>query len=211
MKKVLVIDDHSVVREGIKEIVSRTPDMSVTDEADNALDGLNKILSNDYDLVLLDISLPDKNGLEVLKEIKVKRPILPVLVLSVHAEEQYAARVLKAGGSGYLTKKSAPEELINAMQKVISGGVYISLSLAESLARELKTGSGKMLHVSLSDREYEVMQLIVSGKTTAEIAEQLKLSVKTVYTYHSRILQKMHIKNNAELLQYAAANDMQLS
>ncbi len=158
---------------------------------------------NDYDVILLDISMPGRSGLDVLKELKGQKPKLSVLVLSIHPEEQYAVRVLKAGASGYLTKESAQDELISAIQKVSTGRKYISASLAERLALDLEMDAERPLHESLSDREYQVMCMIASGKTVKKIAEELFLSVKTVSTYRARLLDKMRMKSNAELIHYA--------
>ncbi len=208
MTRILVADDHTVVREGLKQIVADTPDMVVADEASNGQEVLDKVSKTDYDVILLDISMPGRSGLDVLKELRSLRPELPILVLTMHPEEQYAVRVLKAGASGYLTKESAPDELIAGIRKVTSGGKYITASLAERLAIDLTTGAGKPLHEVLSDREYQVMRMIASGKTVTEIAEELFLSVKTVSTYRHRILEKMKMKNNAELIAYAIQNQL---
>jgi two-component system invasion response regulator UvrY len=201
--KILIADDHMIVREGIKQIISEIPDMTVADEARTGHEALNKALTNDYDVVVLDITMPGVNGLDVMKQIKTQKPHLPVLVLSVHPEEQYAVRVLKAGASGYLTKESASDELIAAIRKISSGRKYITSSLAEKLAFDLESDTDKPRHESLSDREFQVLCMIASGKTVKEIAEDLFLSEKTISTYRSRILEKMNMKNNAELTHYA--------
>jgi DNA-binding NarL/FixJ family response regulator len=203
MIKILIADDHPVVRKGLKEIIQAIPDMTVSGEASNEQEVLENVRKIDFDVVLLDISMPGKSGLDVLKELKRGKPELPVLILSIHPEEQYAVRVLKAGASGYLTKDSAPDELITAILKVSRGKKYISASLAEKLAYDLEIGAEKPLHETLSDREYEVMCLIASGKTIKEIAEELYLSVKTISTYRARILEKMNMKSSAELTHYA--------
>ena len=208
MIRILVADDHAIVRNGLKQIVSDTPDMVVAGEAGNGREALNKALEEDYDVVLLDITMPDISGLDILKEIKGQKPELPVLILSIHPEEQYAVRALKAGASGYLTKESAPEELIRAMQKVSGGDKYVTSSLAEKLASFLKTGAEKPLHQALSDREYEVFCMIVSGKRVKQIADELLLSAKTISTYRSRILRKMNMSNNVELTRYAIQNQL---
>jgi two-component system, NarL family, invasion response regulator UvrY len=208
MIKILVADDHPVVRKGLVQIIAETADMMVAGEAATGPDVLDKIRREDWNVILLDISLPGMSGLEVLKQIKSEYPRLPVLMLSVHPEDQYARRVLKAGASGYLTKESAPDQLIGAIRKVSAGGRYISPSLAERLAYELATDLERPPHEILSDREYQVLHLIASGKTVKEIAEQLSLSVKTVSTYRSRILEKMGMKNNAELTHYAIQNKL---
>ncbi len=203
MIKILIADDHPIVRKGFKDIIKETSDIVVADEACNGQEVLEKVRKSDFDVVVLDISMPGRSGLEILKEIKSEKPKLSVLILSVHPEDQYAIRVLKAGASGYLTKESAPAELITAIRKASLGKKYISYSLAERIAFNLETGTEKALHETLSDREYEVMCMIASGKTTKEIGKELFLSVKTVSTYRSRILEKMQMKNNAELIHYA--------
>ncbi|MFB0519205.1 MAG: response regulator [Acidobacteriota bacterium] len=206
MIKILIADDHAIVREGLKQIIQETSDIVVADEASNGQEVLEKVWKNDYDVVLLDISMPGRSGLDILKQLKSQKPELPVLILTVHPEEQYAVRVLRAGASGYLTKESAPDELIKAIRKVSMGRKYVSSTLAEKLATEVDIISEKPLHQALSDREYEVMCMIASGKTVKEIAEELCLSIKTISTYRSRILEKMKMKSNAELIHYAIQN-----
>ena len=206
MIKILIADDHAIVREGLKQIIRETSDMVVADEASTAQEVLEKVWKNDYDVVLLDISMPGRSGLDILKQLRSQRPELPILVLTIHPEEQYAVRVLRAGASGYLTKESAPDELIKAIRKVSMGRKYVSSTLAEKLASEVDIVSEKPLHQTLSDREYEVMCMIASGKTVKEIAEELCLSIKTISTYRSRILEKMKMKSNAELIHYAIQN-----
>lgn len=201
--KILIADDHAIVREGLKQIISETSDMVVADEAIDGHEVLSKALKNDCDVVVLDITMPGINGLDVLKELKKQRPKLPVLVLTMHPEDQYAVRVLRAGASGYLTKESAPDELTAAIRKISQGKKYVTSTLAEKLVSELKVDTEKPLHNALSDREFEVMCLIAEGKTVKEIAEKLFLSEKTVSTYRTRILEKMNMKNNAELIHYA--------
>ncbi len=208
MIRILVADDHAIVRDGLKQIVSDTSDMVVAAEASNGREALNKALEGDYDVVLLDITMPDRSGLDILKEIKSQKPELPVLILSIHPEEQYAVRALKAGAAGYLTKESAPEELIRAMRRVSGGGKYVTSSLAEKLASVLKTGAEKPLHQALSDREYQILCMIASGKRVKQIANELLLSTKTISTYRSRILRKMNMNNNIELTRYAIQNQL---
>ncbi len=208
MLKILIADDHAIVRQGLKQIVTETPDMVVAGEASNGQELLNKINENDYDVVVLDITMPGRDGMDVLKQLRSERPELPILMLSIHPEEQYALRALRAGASGYLTKESAPDELVVAIRKVSRGGKYISSSLAEKLAFELEAGHEQAPHEALSDREYHVMCLIASGKTVMEIAQELSLSEKTISTYRSRILEKMNMKNNAELTYYAIKNQL---
>ena len=208
MLKILIADDHAIVRQGLKQIVTETPDMVVAGEASNGQELLNKIKESDYDVVVLDITMPGRDGMDVLKQLRSEKPELPVLMLSIHPEEQYALRALRAGAAGYLTKESAPDELVVAIQKVSRGGKYISSSLAEKLAFELEVGREQAPHEILSDREYHVMCLIASGKTVMEIAQELSLSEKTISTYRSRILEKMKMKNNAELTYYAIKNQL---
>jgi two-component system, NarL family, invasion response regulator UvrY len=203
MIRILVADDHAVVREGVKQILAGMNDMAVEDEAENGQEAIAKVARGHFDVVLLDISMPGRSGLEVLEEILHLHPKLPVLILSMHPEEQYAVRALRAGASGYLTKASAPDELIGAIRKVSRGGKYVTASLAEKLALELDLGAEKQRHEMLSNREYQVMLMLAAGKTVGEIAEELCLSVKTVSTYRARIMAKMAMKKNAELTFYA--------
>jgi two-component system invasion response regulator UvrY len=203
MIKILVADDHTIFREGLKRILAECQDVIVADEASNGREVLDKIWNNQYDMVLLDISMPGMTGLEALKQLKNDKPRLPVLVLSMHPEEQYAVRALRAGASGYLTKESAPDELITAIRKISQGRKYITSSLAERLAFEVETDSEKPLHDILSDREYQVLRMIASGSTIKQIAKELSLSIKTVSTYRTRIMGKMKMKTNAELMHYA--------
>jgi len=205
MLKILIADDHPVVRRGLKQIITEISDTVVADEATDGWEALSKVRAGDYDVVLLDITMPGKDGIDVLTQLKCEKPRLPILVLSMHPEEQFAVRALRAGASGYLTKESAPDELVTAIQKVLSGGKYVSPSLAEELASVIQQ-SEKLPHESLSNREYQVMCLFASGKTATEIAKGLSLSVKTISTYRSRILEKMGMKNNAELIHYAVKN-----
>jgi len=206
MMKILIADDHAVVREGLKQILSESPEMVVTAEASTGPEVFEKIGKDDFDLIVLDIAMPGRGGLDILKEIKNKKPRLPVLILSMYPEDQYAVRVLKAGASGYMTKESAPAELINAIKQISKGKKYVSPSLAEKLALDLEITTGRPPHESLSDREYQVMCMIASGKTLKEIAEKLSLSIKTISTYRSRILEKMNMKSNAELTHHAIKN-----
>ena len=203
MIRILIADAHAIVREGLKQVVSRTSDLTLADEASTGEEALQKALSNDYDVVVLDISFPDRNGLDVLKDIKAEKPDLPVLILSIHPEEEVAVRALKTGASGYLTKETASDELVAAIRKVSSGGEYVTLSLAERIASMLRSGTAGPLHETLSDREYGVMQGIASGKTVKEIAADMFLSPNTVRTYRTRVLQKMEMKTNADIMRYA--------
>ncbi len=208
MIRLLIADDHAVVRKGMKQILAETRDIVVTDEAADGKEALEKIRKNDYDMALLDISMPGRDGLEVLKESKNLKPKLPILMLSMYPEEQYAVRALRSGASGYLTKDSAPDELIAAIRKVSTGGKYVSTSLAEKLALKLGADLETPPHETLSDREYQVMCMIASGKTVKEIGEELSLSVKTVSTYRARVLVKMRLKGNADLTRYALDNKL---
>lgn len=207
MIEILIVDDHPVFRQGLVQILNEESNMAVKSEASNVKELFKAISKDSFDLVVLDITMPDGNGLEALKRIKKIKPSLPVLVLSVHSEEEYAIRVLKTGGSGYLTKESAPEELVNAVYKVVSGGKYISPNIAEKLAFILEDDN-KAPHERLSNREYQVMCLIASGKTVTEISKKINLSVKTISTYRSRILNKMELKTNAEITYYAIKNNL---
>ena len=202
--RILIADDHAVVRRGLEQILADAYPDIVCGEATNAEDAIQSVDQDDWDVVILDISMPGRSGLDALKEIKKMKPGLPVLVLSIHPEDQYATRVLRAGASGYMTKETAPEELLNAINKVVAGGKYVSAALAEKLAADLETEVGEAPpHKRLSDREYEVLLLIASGNTISEIAEKLSLSVKTISTYRARILEKTGLKSNAALVQYA--------
>ncbi len=208
MLRILVADDHAVVREGVKQILADVSDMVVEGEAKDGPDTLEKVMQNDFDVILLDISMPGRNGLEILKEVKTRLPKTPVLILSMHPEEQYAVRALRAGAAGYLTKASAPQELIGAIRKASHGGKYVTASLAEKLAFELDADTEKPPHESLSNREYQVMLMLASGKTVGEIAGELCLSAKTISTYRTRIMEKMFMKKNAELTLYAVKNQL---
>ncbi len=205
MIRVCIADDHAVVRKGLRRILEETPDMVVCGEACNGQEFLHKIFSETFDVALLDISMPGRDGLETLKLLKKEKPGLPVLVLSMYPEEQYAVRALKDGASGYLTKESAPDELIAAIRRVSAGRKYVSATLAERLAEELGDG-GRKPHERLSDREYQVLCMIGAGKTVSEIGLEISLSVKTISTYRAHILAKMNQKNNAEIIRYVVEN-----
>jgi len=208
MIRVLVADDHAVVRQGLKQILGDTPEIRIAGEATNGKEALDKVRAEAWDVVILDISLPDHNGLDILKQLKSERPKLPVLVLSMYSEDQFAVRVLKAGAGGYLTKDSAPDDLVRAIRKVVSGGTYVSAFLAERLAFGIGDDSSKLPHETLSDREFQVLRLIAAGKSVKEIAAELSLSAKTVSTYRARTLEKMNLKTNAELIHYAIQNHL---
>ncbi|MBN2298041.1 MAG: response regulator transcription factor [Deltaproteobacteria bacterium] len=203
MPKVLIADDHPIVRTGLKQIIADEPDINIIGEVSNGVEVLEFLMKNPCDLVLLDLAMPKRTGLDIISEIKQLQPHIGILVLSIYPEEQYAVRALRAGAAGYLTKASAPNELINAMHKVLSGGKYISASLAEILASEIDQHTPQHAHERLSDREYQVMLMLAAGKTVTEVAQELNLSVKTISTYRARILEKMNMKNNAQLTFYA--------
>jgi two-component system, NarL family, invasion response regulator UvrY len=208
MKRILIIDDHAVVRDGVKKIFEEQPGEVAFGEASTGLEALQLAREQHWDLAVLDLSLGSDNGLEVLKELKQISPRLPVLILSMHSEEQYARRAFKAGASGYITKDSSRAELAKAVNKVAAGGRYVTSALAERLVLDLGRGSDRPPHESLSDREFEVMRLIASGKTVREIADLLYLSDKTISTYRARLLEKMGMKTNAELTHFAIRNKL---
>ncbi len=200
--RVLIADDHAIVRQGLRQILSDTPDLTVAGEAENGVQAVQLVRSGEWGVVLMDLSMPDRNGIDALKLIKKENPRLPVLILSMYPEEQYAIRALRAGASGYLTKQSAPDLLVTAIRQVASGKKYVSPSLAEELANAIGEDTERPAHEKLSDREYQTLCMIASGKTPTEIAEALNLSVKTVSVYRARLLEKMHLRNNAELTHY---------
>jgi len=204
--RILIADDHAILRRGLMEILTREFKDAVCGEAENAEQTLAQIQGHGWDVVILDVTMPGRSGVDVLADVKRVRPNLPVLVLSMHPEDQYGKRVLKAGASGYLNKDSAPEELIKAVRKVLAGGRYVSPALAEVLALDLSRGADQPLHARLSDRELEVLRLMASGKTVSQIAKLLHLSVTTVSTYRARILEKMSMTTTAELINYAVRN-----
>lgn len=206
MISVLIADDHPIVRKGLKQILEETSEIVVSAEVSSGQEAIDKTGYQDFDVVLLDISMPGIGGLEALKQIRQIRPSLPVLILSMHPEEQYAFRAMKNGASGYLTKDSIPDELISAVKKVHQGGKYITQALAERLAVEIETQGEKPLHKYLSDREYQVLLSIAGGKTLREISVELYLSPKTVSTYRARILEKMKMKTNADITHYVMKN-----
>lgn len=208
MVKVIIADDHKLFREGLKQILKDEPDIKVVDEAGTGQEALYKIEKHDVHILILDISMPGLSGLDVLKQLKSSKSKAAVLVLSMYPEEQYALRAIKLGASGYITKASASDELILAIRKISKGGTYISSSIAEKLIFSLKNDSEPHLHHKLSDREFQILQLIASGKTMTQIADELCLSVKTISTYRSRILEKMNMKGNAELIHYAIKHNL---
>jgi two-component system invasion response regulator UvrY len=201
--RVLIADDHAVFRRGLKETLAEAFSRVVFGEAKSAPETLEHVRRQDWDLVILDISMPGKSGLDILDDLKRLRPKLPILLLSMHPEQQFARRALKAGAAGYLTKDSVTEELKEAVKKIVSGGRYVSATLAEKLAVDLRQGADRPVYELLSDREFQVLRMIASGKTVKDISEELALSVKTVSTYRARILEKTGMKTNAELIRYA--------
>ncbi len=209
MIKVLIADDHAIVRHGLRQIVSETEDIRVEGEAENSAQAIRELRDNAFDVVLLDISLPDKNGIETLKQVRREWPAVSVLMLTTHAEDEFGVRAIKAGAAGYLTKQSAASQLVTAVRQVASGRKYISPSLAEELARMVGDGNdSRPVHELLSDREYQTFIMIASGKSLSEMATSLSLSPKTVSVYRSRVLEKMHLKNNVEIAQYAVKNGL---
>ena len=208
MMRVLIVDDHAVVRRGLRGLLSDEFQGAAFGEAADAAQALDQLRLAKWDIALLDLTLPGKSGLDLLKELKAEWPRLPVLVLSGHPEDQFAVRVLKAGAGGYMTKESAPEELAKAIRKILAGGRYVSAALAETLALGVKQDLTRTPHETLSDREYEVMSHIAAGKTVTEIADELSLSAKTISTYRTRVLQKLGVKNSAKIVQYAIRNGL---
>ncbi|MDP4029454.1 MAG: response regulator transcription factor [Gallionella sp.] len=208
MIRVLIVDDHAVVRHGLRRILGEAKGIEVGAEAANGVEALRKISNEKFDVVLLDISMPEKNGLDTLKQIIEGNSAAKVLIMSMYPEDQYAVRLMKSGASGYMTKDAAPEQLVDAIHKVIAGKKYITPNLAELLLQECGNDTGKPAHELLSNREYQVLRLLGSGKKVSEIAQTLSLSVKTISTYRAHILEKMKLKNNAELIFYVMGNDL---
>ncbi len=208
MIRVLLVDDHAILRRGLRALLSDEFHDAAFGEASNAEQALEQLGKKVWDVALLDIALPGKGGLDLLKEVKSARPRLPVLVLSAHPEDQFAVRALKAGAEGYMTKESAPEELVKAIHKILAGGKYVSPTLAEKLALGVKNDFTVTPHETLSNREYDVMCRIAAGKTVTEIAGELSLSVKTISTHRTRILRKLGVRNNAEIAKYAIQNQL---
>lgn len=206
--KILLTDDHAVVRQGLKLILADRFKRAEFGEASNAQEAIARVTKEKWDVAVLDVTMPGRSGLEVLKEMKRLRPRMPVLILSMHPEDQFAVRMLKTGAAGYLTKESAGEELVGAIEKVMAGGRYISSSLAERMASYLDMDVHKPPHERLSDREFLILRMIATGKTVSQIAMELSLSVKTISTYRARVLEKMDMKNNAELTHYAVQNHL---
>lgn len=202
MIHVLIADDHAIVRQGLRQILSETDDLVVAGEADDGAEALQLARSRQWDVFLLDVSMPNRNGIDTLKQLKKEFPKLPVLILSMHPEEQYAVRALKAGASGYLTKQSAPEQLVTAIRKVAGGKKYVSQAVAEQLVDAIANDSEQPLHELLSDREYEVLKRISAGRTLTQIAEDMNLAVATISTFRARIIEKTGLKSNAEMIRY---------
>jgi two-component system invasion response regulator UvrY len=208
MINILVVDDHALIRKGLKMLLEESPDFEVKGEAETGTQAIKMVREQHFDLVLLDISLPDKHGMDILKQLKLEQPDIKVIVLSMYPEDQYGVRALKAGAVGYINKQSAPEKLVGAVQQVISGKKYISETLAEQLLSNLIGESHDLLHQSLSNREYQTLCLMSSGNSLTEISEIMMLSPKTVSVYRARMLEKMNFKNNAEAVHYAIAHHL---
>jgi len=202
MIRVLIADDHAIVRQGLKQILSETEDLFVAGEADDGVEALLLARQTPWDVFLLDVSMPNRNGIDTLKQLKKEFPRLPVLILSMHPEEHYAVRALKAGAAGYLTKQSAPEQLVTAIRQVAQGRKFVSAAVAAELADAISSIDDKLPHERITDREYQVLTLIASGKTLTQIADVLNLGVATVSTYRARLLEKMGLRNTAELIRY---------
>ena len=206
--RILIADDHAVVREGLAQILKKCGDMEIVAEHANGADALNWFHDHDCDVALLDIAMPGMSGIDLLKQLRDRKPDLPVLIISAYPEDQYAVRLIKAGAVGYLNKECAPGEVVEAVRRVASGRKYISPAVVEMLADEVSMPGGRLPHETLSNREYQIFLLLASAQTVAEIADTLKLSSKTISTYRSRILDKMHLQNNAQLMRYAVDNNL---
>lgn len=203
MIRLVLADDHTIVREGLKQLLGAAGDLQVVGEAQNGHEVIERIRALDFDVLLLDMSMPGKSGIELIRQVHAERPKLRILVLSMHEEHQYAVRAIRAGAAGYLTKESASRQLVDAIRKVAAGGAFISSEVAQQLALGAMPGATGPLHASLSDREFQIFQLITSGKSVSDIAERLNLSVKTVSTHKANVLQKMNMTTQAELIRYA--------
>lgn len=203
MIRIVIADDHAVVREGLKRIVTSAPDMTVVGEAANGAEVMRQVRECDFDVLVLDLSMPGRSGMELIKLVRCEKPKLRILVLSMHEELQYAVRSIKSGASGYLTKESAPTQLMQVLRKVASGGAFISTGVAEQLALGSMLGSNSAAHEKLTDREFEVFRLIATGMSVTEIAARLNLSAKTISTHKANLMQKMHLQNQSELIRYA--------
>lgn len=208
MIRLLIVDDHAIVRHGLRQVVSEASDIVVQSEAGSSQDAVRMLREQEFDMVLLDISLPDRNGIETLKLIKRDKPSLPVIMLTMHSEDEFGVRALKAGASGYLTKQSAHDQLLVAIRQVAAGRRYISPALTEELVRTIGEPSGRLPHELLSDREFDTLRMLASGKSLSEIAQMFSISPKTVSVYRTRLLEKMKLKNNAEIAHYAVKNGL---
>ena len=208
MINILIADDHAIVREGLKQIVALEKDLQVTGEAGSAVELFEQLEKQSFDIIILDINMPGRSGLDIMKDLNIRFPNIPVLILSMYSEEQYGFRAIRAGASGYLKKVSAPEELVTAIKKIVSGGKYISNALAENLAKNVSIKSAKPVHDNLSNREYEIMCKIASGKSAEEISEELSISINTFYSFRNRVLDKMKLKSNVEITQYVLQNKL---
>jgi two-component system, NarL family, invasion response regulator UvrY len=208
MLRVLITDDHALIRRGLRQVLEEGLGGVLVGEAKDAREALEQIIKHEWSVVVMDITMPGRSGLGILRDIKLARPHLPVLILSMHPEEQFAVRVLKSGAAGFIPKESAPEELIKAIKKVVAGGRYVTAAFAEKMAFDLSAQGEKPPHELLSDREFQVLRMIASGKAVGQVAEELSLSVKTISTYRARILEKMRMQNNAELTHYAIKHQL---
>ena len=208
MLRVLIVDDHAMIRIGLKQVLLKSFANAQVGEAESAEEALAKIRQENWDLVVMDITMPGRSGLDILKDVQLAKPLLPVLIMSMHGEDQFAVRVLKAGAAGFISKHGAPDELVNAIRKILSGGKYVSKTVAEKLILDIGKESGKLPHEALSDRELQVMCMFALGKVNKQVASELSLSVKTVSTYRARILEKMQMSSNAELTRYAIKNGL---
>ena len=209
MIRVMITDDHAIVRQGLKQILSETEDISVTGEAETGFQAIKIVRQQEFDVMLLDISLPDRNGIEVLKQIRKDRPSLAILMLSMHNENEFAVRAIKAGAAGYLNKQSAPAQLVTAIRQVAAGHKFITPALAEELANAITAGApDQPLHAILSDREYQTLCMIAAGKGLSEISEEMCLSPKTVSVYRARLMEKLKLSNNSELIRYAIKHNL---
>ena len=208
MIRIMIADDHAIVRQGLARILEKNDGMKIVAEHDNGIDALNWVRDHDCDIALIDISMPGMNGIDLLKQLREEKPKVPVLVISIYSEDQYAVRLIKAGAAGYLTKGCAPAIVIEAVRQIAGGKKYISPTVAGMLADEIGTTDGRLPHEALSDREYHIFLLLASAKTVSEIADSIALSGKTVSTYRKRIMEKMHLRNNVELMRYAIDNNL---
>ena len=206
--KIIIVDDHELIREGLKKVTAKESDIEVMGEASNSLELFELLEKHEVDIVILDISLPGRSGLDIITDIKIQAPDTKILILTMHPEDRFAIQALRAGASGYITKNNASRSLVAALRKISEGGKYITSNLAEQLASELELNYEKPLHESLSTRELEVMQLMAQGKAVRDIAEILSISANTVASYRSRILEKMRMKTNAEIIRYAVENNL---